>query len=56
MRLLRDEQPVKQREPSPFGIGTEGRKAMYVLKPMGKGVRFKKEMLYYHQHKPLFTP
>jgi hypothetical protein len=32
MRILRDEQPIKQREPFSFGISTEGRKAMNVFK------------------------
>jgi TFIIF-interacting CTD phosphatase-like protein len=56
MRLLRDEQPVKQRESFSFGISTEGRKVMNVFEQIPKGNSFKEYILYHDQHEPLFTP
>jgi hypothetical protein len=37
MRLLRDEQAIKQREPFSFGMGAEFRKVMNIFKQIGKG-------------------
>ncbi|MDR3115795.1 MAG: hypothetical protein LBU25_09785, partial [Treponema sp.] len=37
MRLLRDEQPVKRREPFPFRISTKTRNLMYVFKHIRYG-------------------
>ena len=31
MRLLRDKQPIKRREPFPFRIGTKNRNLMYIF-------------------------
>jgi hypothetical protein len=56
MRLLRDEQPIKQREPFSFGSSAEFRKMMNVCKQVHEGYGLKKYMLYHHQHEPLFTP
>jgi uncharacterized DUF497 family protein len=39
MRLLRDEQPVKRREPFPFRIGTKSRNLMHVFKQSRETVR-----------------
>jgi hypothetical protein len=56
MRLLRDEQPVKRREPFPFRISTKTRYLMYVFKHIRYGNSLKKYMRYQYQHKPLLTP
>jgi hypothetical protein len=56
MRLLRDEQPIKQREPFSFGISAEFRKMMNVFKQVREGYGLKKHILYHDQHKPLFAP
>jgi hypothetical protein len=56
MRLLRDEKPVKYREPCSFRISAEFRKAMNVFKQIRKGDCLEKYILYYDQHKPLFIP
>jgi hypothetical protein len=37
MRLLRDEQPIKRREPFSFGIGTEFRKMTNIFKQFHNG-------------------
>jgi hypothetical protein len=56
MRLLRDEQSIKQRDPFPFGIGAEGRKAVNVFNQIRKGNSLKEHMLCHDQREPLFAP
>jgi hypothetical protein len=56
MRLLRDKQSVKRREPFPFRIGTKNRDLMNIFKQIHEGDGLKKHMFYHSQHKPLLTP
>jgi hypothetical protein len=44
MRLLRDEQPVKRREPFPLRIGTKGRNLIHVFKQSRETDGLKKYM------------
>jgi hypothetical protein len=56
MRLLRDKQSVKCRQPFSLRVGAQGCNVMYIFKQIRKGDRLKEYILYYAQHKPLFTP
>jgi hypothetical protein len=56
MRLLKDEKPVKRREPFSFRIGAEFRKAMNVFKQIRNRDCLEKHALYYDRHEPLFAP
>jgi hypothetical protein len=56
MRLLRDEQPVKCREPFPFRISAKSRYLTYVFKHIHKGNTFKEHTLYQNRHNPLLIP
>ena len=56
MRLLRDKQPVKYRQPFSLRIGAQDCNVMYILTQIREGDCLKEYMRYYGQHKPLFTP
>jgi hypothetical protein len=56
MRLLRDKQPVKSRQPFSLRVGAQGCNMMYIFKQFREGDCLKEYMFHYDQHKQLFTP